>query len=174
LEKVGPLDAAKSKVEADVGKLLGSIREITSQPAALLGQKVGILTSLRETVYEDLNQIQHEYLILLGIEWLVANGIATEATEWFWNPRQNGGSDEPDLYGVTSGAEISAEVTTSKVPDGVIDTRMSKTLDNLAKMSGRQFYFVATARMLLRARTKIVKRGHAITAVQLGGAAVAL
>lgn len=175
MDKVGLLQAAKDKVEIDVGNFLRSVKEITERPTSSLQQRVRILTSLRETIYEELNQIQHEYLILLAIEWLVANGHATEETEWFWNPRQKGGADEPDLRGQVRGhILVSAEITTSKAPIGVIDRRMATTLDKLSRMTGAQFYFVATLAMRSRAKTKIGKRGHAITVVELSGSAAIL
>jgi hypothetical protein len=48
---------------------------------------------------------------------------------------------------------ISGEVTTSREPKGVIDSRMASTLKKVAAMEGKRFYFVLTAAMANRART---------------------
>ena len=32
------------------------------------------LREIRSSVYEDVNQIQHEYLLLRGLEWLLVTG----------------------------------------------------------------------------------------------------
>ena len=78
---------------------------------------------------EDLNQIQHECLILQGLEWLRKNGFISVA-DWEWNPRQTGTSTEPDLRGRTAGEIlISAEASASEFPKGLIDTRAPFTFE---------------------------------------------
>jgi len=67
---------------------------------------------------------------------------------------------------------ISGEVTTSPEPKGLIDSRMASTLRKLAAMEGQRFYFVLTAPMANRARTKAAKAGYALSVVQLQGAAL--
>jgi hypothetical protein len=62
---------------------------------------------------------------------------------------------------------ISGEVTTSPVPKGFIDSRMTSTLRKLAAMEGQRFYFVLTAAMANRALTKVARAGHALDVVQL-------
>jgi hypothetical protein len=42
------------------------------------------LREIRSSVYEDLNQIQHEYLLLRGLEWLLDNGFDSKVV-WEWN-----------------------------------------------------------------------------------------
>jgi hypothetical protein len=119
-------------------------------------------------VYENLNQIQHEYLILQGLIWLNSNGHAAANTQWYWNPRQTGDSTEPDLRGTLNGqAVISAEATTSEKPQGVIDTRMKNTMSKLNDMEGEKFYFIRTNPMEMRANTKARNNGWRITVVKL-------
>lgn len=102
------------------------------------------------------------------MEWLTAHNVCTSDTVWHWNPRQTGGVDEPDLRGSdASGIVVSAEVTTSLLPQGVIDSRMSKTLRKLSAMDGALYYFVRSDAMAARAQTKIRKAGHQISVVNV-------
>ena len=111
--------------------------------------------SVRDAIYEDLNQLLHEQLLLAAIRWLSAAGFGGK-TVWSWNPRQTGGSSELDLEGVRQDRIIvSAEATTSTRPVGVIDGRMKATLVKLNSMSGIRFYFVTTPSMEQRANTKV-------------------
>jgi hypothetical protein len=57
---------------------------------------------------------------------------------------------------------LSAEVTTSERPVGIIDTRIRDTLAKLSTMPGRRFYFVRTDTMGQRAMTKVEKGGFPI------------
>lgn len=114
------------------------------------------------------HQIQHEHMILLAADWLIREGRCDARTEWSWNPRQTGDNTEPDLRGCLDGAiTVSAEITTSKKPDGVIATRMAGTLQKLSQMQGALFYFVRTDSMSNRARTKTKKAQWPIEVVRL-------
>jgi len=118
-------------------------------------------------VSEDLNQIQHEFLILHGLRWLRGNGFESEI-DWEWNPRQTGTADEPDLRGSLNGATlISAEASASELPGGMIDTRMRETLEKLSRMPGQKFYFVRTDEMATRARTKVTKANWPVRVVKV-------
>jgi hypothetical protein len=129
---------------------------------------VSILDRLRKETYEDLNQIQHEHLILRAAEWLLSEKLCPPATVWLWNPRQTGDHQEPDLRGIhNTKIVVSGEITTSESPNGVIDTRMRQTLSKLSAMAGVKYYFVRTEPMRKRARTKIAKNAWLIQVVKL-------
>ncbi|MEW6227890.1 MAG: hypothetical protein AB1700_07310 [Bacillota bacterium] len=126
------------------------------------------LQAIRAELYENLNQIQHEYLIIQGIQWLQARGYTGDGVEWYWNPRQTGDSREPDLLAKNNAKiVVSAEATASESPQGVIDTRMRNTLSKLNTMEGDKFYFVRTEAMAKRARTKINKNHWNIEVVKV-------
>jgi hypothetical protein len=165
---LGTIEEAKGKVLADAKRCMERIRNVASLPFNTPSEAVQVLQRIRSETYEDLNQIQHEHLILCAAEWLLAQGICDHQTRWHWNPRQTGDYAEPDLMGISSGATVlSAEITTSAKPVGVIDTRMQKTLAKLAQQNGELYYFVQTQAMASRANTKVRKAGWKIRVVQL-------
>lgn len=169
MDRLGPFNEAHQKVLADAKRSLDTIRRLSSLPCESTEASIDVLRRLRQETYEDLNQIQHEHLIIRAAEWLSASSAASNEVAWFWNPRQTGDSSEPDLRGMLSGrVEVSAEVTTSERPVGTIDTRMQQTLAKLARMDGKKFYFVRTGDMRQRAATKAAKGGWAIEVVLLG------
>jgi len=107
--------------------------------------------------------------LVRAVEWLLAEGRASDVVRWGWHPSSTGPSDEPDLRGLNGEGVvvISAEATASSLPQGVIDMRMAKTLAKVASMGGRRFYFVTTTEMERRALTKVSKRGHLVQVVRL-------
>jgi hypothetical protein len=168
------LSTAEDKILADIRRYIAEMQCITRSPVETVEDGVRTLVALRKTSYEDLNQIQHEYAALCAVQWLIAQRRAPESVIWQWNPRQTGDATEPDIRGVLEGKTIiSGEVTTSPEPKGWIDSRMASTLRKLAAMEGQRFYFVLTASMANRARTKATKAGYALAVVQLQGAALA-
>ena len=167
MEKIGDAARAEAKVLADMQSLLSKLRKLAAEEIASVDKGGARLREIRIAVYEDLNQIQHEYLILRGLRWLVANGVGAGA-EWEWNPRQRGDATEPDLRGSLRGqVVVSAEATASEKPEGSLDTRMRETLQKLAKMEGQKFYFVVADKMVRRAETKVRKSGWAIRVVRV-------
>jgi hypothetical protein len=169
MEVIGNTEAAERKVLADASTLISSL--ITCCGEALpksAREAVGVLANIRDLAYENLNQIQHEYLILIAAAHLTNTGAAPPGTEWSWNPRQTGGSDEPDLRGTLKGAiTLSCEVTTSRRPVGTIEARMRATLKKLSAFPGRQFYFVRTKAMENKACMIVSNVGYAIEVVRL-------
>lgn len=158
MKLLGTFAAAREKIVADVAHLLSAVRGLSAKPSTSLNDGISNLRQLRQAVYEDLNQIQHEYMAVCAADWLIENKHVPRDTIWSWNPRQTGKHNEPDLLGQRANeAIVSAEITTSEKPNGVIDTRMRKTLAKLSKMDGKKFYFVRTEAMLQRATTKIKK-----------------
>ena len=168
MERIQDIKHAKEKVLTDMNAFLSSIRVFVGEDITDLSEGLSKLRGIRSSVYENLNQIQHEYLILQGLIWLNSNGHAPAEIQWHWNPRQTGDSTEPDLRGTVNGQVVlSAEATTSESPKGVIDTRMKNTLEKLNNMEGKKFYFIRTDSMERRANTKINKNGWEITVVKL-------
>lgn len=175
MEMLGTFADAKSKVLADIRSLLETIQRVAAGPAETVDSGIAALKQLRSETYEDLNQIQHEFMIVCAAEWLVAQKRCPADTLWSWNPRQTGRADEPDLRGEHRGVVVaSAEITTSANPQGTIDGRMRDTLQKLSGMAGLRFYFTASPAMCQRARTKIQKGGWKIEAVYLPAVVVAL
>jgi hypothetical protein len=168
MERLGTFDEAKSKVYADVKRFLATIHNISALPCTAVENGIAVLDRLRTETYEDLNQIQHEYMIVCAAQWLLAEKQCPSETQWFWNPRQTGDNSEPDLRGVyQENIIIAAEITTSPKPAGTIDGRMQNTLSKLARMDGRKYYFVRTEAMYKRAETKVKKGGWEIQIIQL-------
>lgn len=168
MQRLGTIEEAKTKVLDDSRRCMNRIRSIAEEPFDTPDAAVRVIQQIRAETYEDLNQIQHEHLIVCAAEWILAQNICAPDTHWYWNPRQTGDHSEPDLAGVVNGATVvSAEITTSAKPDGVIDTRMRKTLEKLSRQSGQLFYFVRTRAMATRAETKIRKAGWNIRVTQL-------
>jgi hypothetical protein len=165
---LGPLDAAERSVLTGARTLLAAVQRHAAEDPRTVAEAVTILARLREEVYEDLNQLQHEYLIIRAAVWLRENGLVPPDAAWLWNPRQTGDQTEPDLAADQAGARvISAEITASVKPRGVIDRRMAKTLAKLNGMPGSKYYFVCTEAMRQRAQTKVSRSCWPIRVVSL-------
>ena len=157
---------AKSVLENKISDQLSGLKNILNSPGNSLTEKIELLRSVRSAVYEDLNQFQHENLIIK---------VATElqqdfrkVDQWKWHPNQTGGKSEADLQGYMNGKIIlSAEITTSLRPIGAIDKRMRTTLEKLDELEGNKFYIVQTEAMAQRARSKINNFNFDITVLQL-------
>jgi hypothetical protein len=168
MENIGNLNSAEQKVLADSSLLLKTLRENCATEPTSAADAVSVLANIRDLAYENLNQIQHEYLILLAAKYLTEEAIVPAETFWQWNPRQTGGSSEPDLQGTVGAAVlISAEITTSRRPIGTIDKRMRTTLAKLNVFAGQRFYFVRTSAMATRASTIVRANDYTIAVVIL-------
>lgn len=168
MEKIGDINAAERKVLEDVGILLSEVRGIVAKEPESASEGVAILSQLRDAGYEDLNQIQHEYLVLVAAKWLVENNHVSSEAEWYWNPRQTGGANEPDLQAKKdSKVLVSAEITTSRRPIGTIFERMKKTLAKLNDFEGQKFYFVRTDSMKEKAEAEVKAKQQNILVVSL-------
>lgn len=163
MEKIGNLSEAESRVLAAVRACLGSVRSLVQREPETVLDGLEVLRRLRAEVYEDLNQIQHEAMLLQTARLLEEDEFRGKAVEWWWNPRQTGGDLEPDLRGVIDGQPaVSVEATASEDPQGTIDTRMASTLLKLSRMPGAKYYFVRSGKMEQRAKTKIRKADYPI------------
>jgi len=156
MERMPAFENARNKILGDVYELFGRIKpvaRITTKPTNFKWC-LEVLQSLRSLIAEDLNQIQHEALLLQAAEHIEGT-LSFKGVEWYWNPRQTGNKEEPDLEGkIGSETVVSAEVTTAEKPVGATDKRIKYTLEKLSKMPGRKFYVVRTIDMEKRARTK--------------------
>jgi len=167
MEKVGDISQAERKVLKGMRGIISRMRDLSSPEIQDITQGLVLLRRIRSEISEDLNQIQHECVILQGLRWLADNGFGPEVV-WEWNPRQTGGGDEPDLRGTHNGRVVaSAEATASQEAKGVLDGRMRDTLEKLSKMEGEKFYFVCADAMAQRARTKVSKAGWRVNVVKV-------
>ena len=165
MQIIGGPENAEAKVLSDMRAIISTVRWLSAQDIESINLGIVKLRTIRSAIYEHLNQVQHEYLILRGLRWLLENGFGSEIT-WEWNPRQTGTANEPDLRGSLNGRVlVSAEASASENPVGKIDARMKQTLEKLGQMEGQKFYFACTDVMTNRARTKVSKGNLPITVV---------
>ena len=166
MERIEDSARAQAKVFQDMQEIISKVRRLSARDMKDVSEGIEQLREIRSSVYEDLNQIQHEYLLLRGLAWLLANGFDSKIEKWEWNPRQTGSVDEPDLRGSLGDKTlVSAEASTSEYPKGQVDTRMQETLEKLSHMDGEKFYFVSTVEMANRAKTKTRKGNWSIKVV---------
>lgn len=166
--------SAEGSIASDLKRFVEKLQSF-SAPVQSVEDGISLLRNLRRSLYEELNQIQHEYAALCAVKWLQENCFKDGETTWHWNPSSTGTADEPDLRGFLNGKiVISAEVTASAEPKGVIDTRMAKTLMKLASFPGQLYYFVTTDKMAERAKTKVEKANYKIEVVKLPLAAISV
>lgn len=163
MEKIINLPGAKNKVLRDMQKCIKQIRRLSIIDPENIKDGIDILRKIRAEAYEDINQIQHEEMILRAVEYLQENEFYGAEIVWYWNARQTGGANEPDLRGQNSNhIIISAEITTSEKPTGTLAQRMQTTLKKLNEMDGRRYYFVRTSTMENRAMKKIERNNYTI------------
>jgi len=163
MERIADLNLTEEEVFKKAKMLVTKVRRASAENPPNLESAIKILENLRREIYEDLNQIQHEAMILRAGLVLQRSDLINEDVEWYWNPRQRGGAEEPDLRGIIAGQiKVSAEVTASEKPEGTIERRMQATLSKLSKMRGKRIYFVRTQAMEKRARSKVKKAGYQI------------
>jgi hypothetical protein len=154
---------AKIELEKKVDKLLTGITEFNTKKVFTLSDKVKILNDIRKHFYENLNQFQHENLLLKVCDYFEGENkenIRYEIDTWKWHPNQTSKKDEVDLMGFKNEKlVVCAEVTTANSPNGKIDTIMRNTLDGLNKLKTDKYYVVTTDEMYKRAKSKIKNRG---------------
>ena len=168
MQRITSVRLIEERLLAELRAYVERVRELVERDVSSIEQGIAILRKLRKESYEDLNQIQHEGLILRAIKWLESNLAKGTVSDWYWNPRQTGDITEPDLRGTRDGViTVSAEVTTSEEPKGTIDKRMGETLGKLNDMPGKRYYFVRTEKMAKRARSKISRNHYQIEVVKL-------
>src|SRR5882762_7554049 len=102
MERIEDAARAEAKVLRDMQEIVSNIRRFSALDVKDVRGGIAQLREVRSSVYEDLNQIQHEYMLLRGLRWLLKNGFDSKV-EWEWNPRQTGTGSEPDLRGSVNG-----------------------------------------------------------------------
>lgn len=163
MNQITDLHVAEQEVFQEIKQCISKVKSAVANAPADLSTGISVLKRLRQEIYEDLNQVQHEEMILQAARLLESQDFVGKDVVWHWNPRQGGGAGEPDLRGSVAGRiEVSAEITTSGKPDGTIAERMTTTLEKLSKMPGKKIYFVRTEAMEKRAETKVSKAGYEI------------
>ena len=90
MEEIIDISQAKDKVLSDMNRFIKGIRESAGEDISSLSHGLVTLRSIRSSVYENLNQIQHEYLILQGLLWFSENGFDQPTIRWYWNPGRQG------------------------------------------------------------------------------------
>jgi hypothetical protein len=166
--ELGTFAEARSQVLANAQRQLQALRRALAATVESVEEGALLLGSVRRQAHEQLNQLQHEQLIVTAAEWLVAHGIGSADTVWHWTPRSRSDHAGPDLMGsAAGGARIVAEVNALEEPVGVIDAQMRRALAKLAALDGRRYYFVRTSSMKRRAVTKVLKSGWDIAVVQV-------
>ena len=168
MKPIGSLQSASENILKEAKSLLMTLRQHTESTPEDIVEAIRILEDIRNDVYEDLNQLQHEYLTLKAVEWLQSQYPFPNEAIFYWNPRQTGDETEPDIALEHRGNRlISAEVTTSKIPMGLINSRIATTLEKLNQMPGKKFYFVRSDKMHKRAKTKVERSKFDIQVVNL-------
>jgi hypothetical protein len=168
MERIENIEKAEQKVLSDASDLLSELSKLSSVIPQTAEEAVGTLAQIRDIAYENLNQIQHEYLILVAAKYLLESGAIPKDPSWGWNPRQTGGAEEPDLQATVNGnVAVSAEITTSRRPIGTIAEHMKSTLSKLNGFQGDKYYFVRTEAMAKKARAICAAAAHRITVVHL-------
>lgn len=163
MERIVSLVEAGGKVLSNIRKCLTDIRALVQDSPSSVLQGIDTLKTLRQAVYEDINQIQHEEMILRAVRFLQDSDFRGRTVDWYWNPRQTGDVSEPDLRGLISEeVAVSAEITASENPVGTIDSRMASTLKKLNDMPGTRYYFVRTHAMEQMAMTKVAKNRYSV------------
>jgi len=167
MKRLGDILQEERKLLGAMRGVVSKMRELSSPDIQDVAEGSARLRRIRSEIYENLNQVQHEYVILQGLHWLASNGFSHEVV-WEWNPRQTGGREEPDLRGTHDGrVAASAEATASQEPKGGLDSRMRDTLEKLTKMEGEKFYFVCAHAMAQRAQKKVRDAGWRVRVVNV-------
>jgi len=169
MDEIGDIALAETRLLGELKEVFSHIRLAGKAEPTSLELGLQILQELRSLVYESMNQLQHEALILKTVKLLEGEFYPSVALKWFWNPRQTGPKDEPDLRGVDKRGNVvaSAEVTSSQKPGGLIDTRMTHTLAKLSTMPGDKYYVVTNEQMERRAKAKIQNLGYEIAILRI-------
>ena len=90
MDRLGTFSGARQKVLADIQRFVTIGHRLSATPVATAEAGVAVLLQLRQETYEDLNQIQHEHMIVCAAEWLVSKSRYPAETVWSGNPRQTG------------------------------------------------------------------------------------
>src|SRR5262245_34331411 len=135
MKPLNDIEAEETQILLRLRECITRIQQLLDGGVADVSSGISLLRLLRNGSAEDINQLQHAALALAAVRHIQSQRPDTAVLDWHWHPFQTGGIDEPDLR-ATNGTSviISAEVTASERPVGVIDRRMAHTLQKLATM----------------------------------------
>ncbi len=169
MDEIGDIALAETRLLGELKEVFSHIRMAGKAEPSNLELGLQTLQNLRSLVYESMNQLLHEALILKTVKLLEGDFYPSSAVRWSWNPRQTGHKDEPDLRGADERGQliVSAEVTSSQSPGGLIGTRMTHTLQKLSTMPGDKYYVVTNEQMENRAKAKIQNLGYEIAILRV-------
>ena len=169
MEEIGDIVCAETKLLNELKDTFSHIRLAGKAEPTNLEVGLEMLQTLRSLVYENMNQLLHEALILRAAKLLEAEFYPSIAIKWLWNPRQTGRKDEPDLRGMDNRGRVivSGEVTSSVSPRGTIGERMAETLRKLSTMPDDKYYVVTSEQMERRAKSKLQSLGYKITILRI-------
>ena len=78
MERLGKFAEARAKVLADVKRLVATVQRVAATPFSSVEGGIAVLKELRTETSEDLNQIQHEFMIVCAaIMFLMMRGHGT-------------------------------------------------------------------------------------------------
>ena len=140
----------RARVHHDVLALIQEARQFVASDPRTYSKGLGKLFELPKAVYEHLNQLQHEGLLLDAIAWFIAEGIVRSNVTWLWHPRQTSGKGEPDLKAVLNGTTVvCAEATAAAAPKGTTRKRLEAELERCPSdcQAGNYYCFVRTVEM---------------------------
>ncbi|OGO24008.1 MAG: hypothetical protein A2Z28_03610 [Chloroflexi bacterium RBG_16_51_9] len=168
MERIGDVSSIERRLITELKEVFSDIQLAGKSKVDDLESSLEMLKTLRGLVYEKMNQIPHEALILKTAKLLQDEFYPNIHIEWLWNPRQTGKKSEPDLQGLDKEKVIvSAEITTSSKSQGTINTRMAFVLQKLSAMPGDKYYVVTTEDMEHSAKSKISSLGYQINILRV-------
>ena len=93
MQRLTNLRSTNEQVFQKITTLLSAIRSTIAKEPDNLEDGVTMLERLRQNIYEELNQIQHEAMIIRAARFLKEGDLAGRKVEWWWNPRQTSTED---------------------------------------------------------------------------------
>lgn len=158
------------ELDSEIREHLRKCRELCVPPGSEVGAATLALAKLRQEVYEDINQLLHQTLIVMAsVHFQMLTAYQGVPLEWWHHPKQTSAPKEPDLRGVSANRIlISAEVTSSLKPSGSILTRMKEKLEMMQKeFEGELYFVVASDDMALAAKNLITRMDAKIQVLTL-------
>jgi hypothetical protein len=126
------------------------------------------ISLLRTGIYENINQLLHEVLVLEAQRRLEQEERYSNLT-WYWHPRQTSGPFETDLMGWKDlDLMVVVEANTSAKHTGVIRGRVRKALENLAAVQhAADRYFFCTSAACAAAAERRIETEQSLQGIQV-------
>ena len=106
MDEIRDIPLAETRLLAELKEVFSHIRLAGKAEPTNLESGLQTLQALRSLVYESMNQLQHEALILKTVKLLEGEFYPSADVKWSWNPRQTGYKDEPDLRGADKRGKV--------------------------------------------------------------------